>query len=94
MASRPSKFDFWMAIQSEPGQCDMASRPSEFDFRGEPSKFGRLRCVARFIGSLGDWKDVAEMLKQKAAKRKAAERNSIIFPECIQIPFSLVQELG
>ena len=32
MASRPSKFDFWGILQSEPGQRDMASRPSKFDF--------------------------------------------------------------
>ena len=59
----------------------MASRPSKFDFPEEPSKFARLRCVARVIGSLGDWKDVAEMLKQKAVKLKVAERTSIIFPK-------------
>ena len=43
----------------------MASRPSKFDFCGEPSKFARVRCVARGIGSLGDWKDVIAMLKFK-----------------------------
>ena len=28
----PSKFDFWLGFQPEPGQCDMATRPSKFDF--------------------------------------------------------------
>ena len=27
MASRPSKFEFWLVFQSEPGPRDMASRP-------------------------------------------------------------------
>ena len=26
------RFDFWLGVQSEPGQRDMASRPSKFDF--------------------------------------------------------------
>ena len=42
MASRPSKFDFELALQSEPKQCDVASRPSKFDFgtrlRSEPGQ--------------------------------------------------------
>ena len=62
MASRPSKPDFWLESQSEPVQCDMASRPSRFDFWSELSKFAELRFVARDIGSLGDCRDVVEML--------------------------------
>ena len=66
MASRPSQFDFWSRVQSEPGQRDMASRPSKLDFFWEPSKLARLRCVARVIGLLGDWRDVAEMLNRRS----------------------------
>ena len=62
MASRPSKSDFWFRFQSGSGQHYMASRPSKPDFRQEPSKFARLRRVARGIESLGDWRDVIEML--------------------------------
>ena len=62
MACSPSKPDFRCEFQSEPGQSTMACSPSMPDLCREPSKFARLRCVARGIGSLGDWRDVIEML--------------------------------
>ena len=43
----------------------MASSCSKPDFRQEPSKFARLRRVASGIESLGDWRDVIEMLNFK-----------------------------
>ena len=65
MASRPSKPDFWCEFQSEAGQSTMACSSSKPDLCRALSIFARLRCVARGIGSLGDWGDVVEMLNLK-----------------------------
>ena len=55
MASRPSKFDFGICFQSEPGQCDMA-RPSKFDFgiffQSEPGQCDMASSPSKFETSV------------------------------------------
>ena len=62
MARRPSMSNLRSTFQSEPGQSTIACDPPKLDFLRELWNFARLRCVARGIGSLGDWRVVAEML--------------------------------